>query len=416
MFATYAQVLRLPGTFRFSAAGMLARLQIAMNGIGIVVLVSLTRDSYALAGVIAALYALSSAAVGPQISRLIDALGQRRIVRLQLMVNVPAVAALILVVQLTTLTWPVYPLAVLAGATQPIIGSLVRARWSARLRGTDQLRTAFAWESLIDEAIFIVGPPLATVLALSLFPSAALVAASVATVVGTSALLAQRSTEPVPSGRTEGLRGRSALLLPGVAGLALVFVFFGGIFGSMEVVTVAFTAEAGQPGAAGLALALYAVGSLITGLLFGAARLRMPLARQFLLGTIAVAVVTAPLPFLGTVVLVGAGLFLAGSACSPALILGMSLVDRIVPPERLTEAMSWTGSGIAVGIALASPLAGVLVDGNGGAGIGYLVTAGCAVGAALTALLLHRTLSRAVRSGPEVVLAASTAPGVAPAP
>ncbi|GAA1995649.1 MFS transporter [Nakamurella flavida] len=389
---------------------MLARLQIAMNGIGLVVLVSLTRDSYALAGGIAALYALSNAAVGPQISRLIDARGQRRIVRLQLAVNVPAVVGLILVIQLSTLTWPAFPLAVVAGATQPIIGSLVRARWSTKLRGTDELRTAFAWESLVDEAIFIVGPPLATVLALSLFPSAALVTASVATVIGTWWLLSQRSTEPVPSGRTGGLRGRSALLLPGVGGLALVFVFLGGIFGSMEVVTVAFTAEAGQPGAAGLALALYAVGSLITGLIFGAARIAMPIARQFLLWTILLAVVTAPMPFLPSVVLVGAGLFLAGSACSPALILGMSLVDRIVPPERLTEAISWTGSGLAVGIALSSPLAGVLVDADGSAGIGYVVTAGCAVAAALTALALHRTLTRAVRGGDEVVLATSGGP------
>ena len=45
----------------------------------------------------------------------------------------------------------------------------------------------------------------------------------------------------------------------------------------------------------------------------------------------ALAVVTAPLPFLGTVWLVAIGLFVAGIACSPVLISGMALIERIVP-------------------------------------------------------------------------------------
>ena len=95
MFGKYVQVLRRPGAVRFTAAGMLARLQMSMAGIGAVMLLSAERDSFAIAGAVTAIYALSAAVIGPPISRLIDSFGQSRVVPLQLAVHVPAIAAII---------------------------------------------------------------------------------------------------------------------------------------------------------------------------------------------------------------------------------------------------------------------------------------------------------------------------------
>src|SRR6476646_3947053 len=108
----------------------------------------------------------------------------------------------------------------------------------------------------------------------------------------------------------------------------------------------------------------------------------------------ALAVVTSPLPFLGSIWLVAIGLFVAGIACSPVLISGMALVERIVPGARLTESMAWATSGLAVGIAVATPLAGVIID-NYGAQTAYWVTSGCAIGALLIAGLVFTSLRRA---------------------
>ena len=47
-----------------------------------------------------------------------------------------------------------------------------------------------------------------------------------------------------------------------------------------------------------MVLAVYAVGSLLAGLVFGALALRATLLRQFMIATATLAVVTAPLPFL----------------------------------------------------------------------------------------------------------------------
>jgi predicted MFS family arabinose efflux permease len=415
VFGTYAKVLRRPGAIRFSAAGMLARMQMSMAGLGAVMLLSAERGSFAIAGAVSAIYALSAAVIGPQISRLIDVYGQSKVVPLQLAVHVPAIAGLIAVALATSLNWPLFVLAFVAGAAQPIMGPLVRARWSAQLHGTPLLRTAFAWESLVDEAVFILGPPLATIVALQITSSAALVLATILLIVGTLLLLTQKSTEPTPSGRQNAAKGRSAILLPGIGGIAAIFVLLGGIFGSFEVTTVAFTKEAGVPGAAGAVLALYAAGSLIAGLIFGALALRASLLKQFMIAVAVLAVVTFPLPFLGSVWLVAVGLFVAGIACSPVLISGMALIERIVPGQRLTESMAWATSGLAVGIAVASPLAGVIID-QYGAGPAYWVTSGCAVGSFLVACVVFRSLRRAQAGAADVDrLLAAGSPASTPA-
>ena len=270
---------------------------------------------------------------------------------------------------------------------------------------------------MIDEAVFIIGPPLATVVALQINPSAGLLLATIMLIVGSVLLLSQRSTEPKPSGRHTAGRGRPAVLLPGVAAVAAVFVMMGALFGSFEVTTVAFTKEAGVPEAAGVVLALYAVGSLLAGLVFGALTLRASLLRQFVIATAVLALVTAPLPFLPQVWQIAIGLFVAGIACSPVLISGMAFIERVVPTGRLTESMAWVTSGVAVGIAVASPLAGVVID-RFGAHTAYWVTSGAALGAVLVALAFLPSLRRAQAAAAEpaerVLAAGEPSPTVSP--
>jgi hypothetical protein len=394
VFGPYLKVLRLPGAARFSAAGLLARMQMSMIGVGAVLLISAVRDSYGLAGAVSASYAVAGAVISPQISRFIDAHGQRKVVPIQLGVHVPALAAMILIGVSTPMNWPILALAMVAGATQPNVGPLVRARWSAMLSGTPQLRTAFAWESLIDEVVFIFGPVLATFLALQLFPAAALIAATTFLTVGALFLIRQTMTEPPASGRLRGSGGRPAIFLPGVGGIVAIFVLLGGVFGSLEVATLAATQAAGHAGSAGLLLALYSLGSLLSGLVFGALNVRASLLRQFVGAITALALVSMPLVFLGSLWQLAIGLFVAGLAVAPALISGMSLTERIVPAARLTESMGWVGSGIALGLAVSMPAAGYLSD-NYPPRYAYLVLSGCAVMGFLVALTVLRGLRRA---------------------
>lgn len=398
VFGTYVAVLKTPGAARFSAAAFLGRSQMSMIGLGAVLLLQAERGSYAIAGTVSAIYALSMAVISPQASRLIDIFGQRRILRIQLALHVPMMSVLITLAMSPAPNWVLYVLAFLTGGVQPNLGALVRARWSAKLTGSGRLRTAFAWESMLDEVIFIAGPPLATFLVIAVFPSAAMIVATVILAVGTWWFASLRDSEPKPVGRhAHQARQRPAIALPGVAAVALVYVFIGSIFGSFEVTTVAFSSQHGHRGIAGLLLAANSVGSLAGGLIFGALALRATLLRQFVVMLSMLAVVTLPLPWLTSVPLLAAGALVAGVAVAPVLISGVSLIERIVPAARLTESMSWPTAGLAVGLAISSPAAGYIVDGHA-ASMAYWITCGCASLAAVTAFVQLGPLRRAIRA------------------
>jgi MFS family permease len=360
----YRSVLALPGALAFSAAGFVARLPIAMMGLGIVLLLSAVSGSYALAGAVAGTFSLLAALIGPQLARLVDRLGQARVLVPLIAVHACAMVALMVAAVSDAPRWVLFGCAALAGGSMPNIGSLVRARWSHLVGGTGGLHTAYSFEAVIDEMIFILGPVLVTVLATQVHRLAGLSAVVVVTVVGGLWLAAQRGTEPPPS-RATGRAGGSAIRVPGVVVITAVFGALGSLFGSFEVTVVGFTSAEGQRGAAGLVLATYALGSLIAGVGYGAVRWRARLDRRFLVGVTAMGLSLLPLPFVGGVApLVGLA-FVAGFAISPTLIAAMSLVESLVPASRLTEGLAWTITGIGLGLTVGSAVSGWAIDAMG---------------------------------------------------
>src|SRR5947209_3456397 len=75
----YAEIFRIPGAWRFSAAGLIGRMPMAMFGLGIVLLISAETGKYGVAGAVAAAGSFGYAFVTPLIARLVDSRGQRRI-------------------------------------------------------------------------------------------------------------------------------------------------------------------------------------------------------------------------------------------------------------------------------------------------------------------------------------------------
>lgn len=60
--------------------------------------------------------------------------------------------------------WIMFIAAGVAGACIPPVSSMLRTRWTYLLKGSPRLPTALAFESVIDEFTFIVGPVLVTFL------------------------------------------------------------------------------------------------------------------------------------------------------------------------------------------------------------------------------------------------------------
>lgn len=398
MFNTYRRVLSLPGALLFSLTGLVARLPISMVSLGIVLLVSARTGSYAYAGGISAACIVAAAFGSPLQGRLADARGQHVMLPVVTAVFTSGMLALIVSVEREWPTPVPHLCAAWTGFALPQVGSLVRARWTYLVDGGNRLKTAFAFEAVVDEAIFISGPVLVTVLATLVDPFAGLAFAAAAGLVGGLALAVQTRTAP-PVRRSGGTGSPQqaigwAMLLP----LCLAAVGSGCMFGAGEVVTVAFATQEGARGASGALLAVWAAASLVAGLVVGAVDLGSGPLRQFRVASLALVVTLAPLVVVPNVLLAGVTLFVSGFAISPMLVAQMSLLEQVVPRSRLTEGMSWFSMGMAGGVALGGAASGWMVD-EFGASLAFLVPVAAAAVAAAVAWTVRNPTEKPEQRG-----------------
>ncbi len=403
MLTTYRRVLSLPGALAFSTSGLVGRLPISMISLGIVLLVSTRTGSYSLAGYVSAAYILANAVMAVAQGRLTDRFGQARVLPAGAVVSSASLGLLMWSVETDRGAASAVVFAVLTGASMPVVGSAVRARWTHVVADKTQLQTAFAYEAVMDEVVFMLGPTLVTLLATAVHPLLGLATAAVAGVAGTLALAAQRRTEPPPHARHPVRSERPRLPWPTLVPMVVAAAAVGSLFGSVEVATVAFAESLDAKQVSGLLLATWAFGSLVSGVVTGAVTWKADNATRFRWGLLALALSVLPLPFLGGLVVMGAVLFVAGFAISPTLIALMALTEEVVPASRLTEGMSIIHTGMAAGIAPGAALAGLVID-RAGASTSYWVPVASGLlgaGAAFTAAAAahRRAAGRARRAG-----------------
>lgn len=363
MVGPYRGLFNGPGVKGFVLAGFIGRMPMSMLGIGIVLLISGLTESYATAGAVAATTNVSFAVAAPLTARLVDRFGQARVIVPFSIVNGLSLAALMLSAFFGLPEWTLYAAGLSVGATSLSLGGMVRARWSALHGGSAKLHTAFAFESVADEMIFVAGPALVTVLATAVNPYMGLLVALVCMLGGSLALAAQRRTQP-PARPGESGAGM-AILIPGIALLSCVYLALGAVFGSIDLITVAFAEEHGVKGAAGFLLAAIASGSMASGLWFGSRHWRLSLRRRFVRALGLLVVGLLPIMFIGDARIMAVGLFLAGLSISPTLITGFSITERLVPSAVLTEGLAWISTSIGFGVAIGAWAGGRLTEAFG---------------------------------------------------
>ncbi|MER5945220.1 MFS transporter [Streptomyces sp. NPDC001904] len=399
--ANYRILLRTPGAAAFFLAGCVGRVGLAMTGLGIVWLVHARTGSYSTAGLVTGCFAVTDALAGPQIGRLVDRFGERRVVPYALGAHAAAVALLFA-------GGPV-PVAAtagaLAGATLPQISALSAARWAALLRGTGQdaaLPGAFALESLANGLSFLVGPALVSTAGAAGHPGLGSGLAAALVIGGGLAFTLQRRTAPPVADRGERRHAGRALRGPAFAGLVASTLALGVYFGAMQVSVSAYAVGRGTPD---LAPVLYAVSnctSLVGGWVYGARRWRAAPVRQRAVAAAGLLLACLPLTVLDDPVPLGCALALTGLAVPPLLAVTSVLTEAAVPRAVLTQAFTWLGSASAGGSAGAAALAGRAVD-AGGAHAGFMVAGGAVAGVVVLAVgapsRLRCGVVRRVRAG-----------------
>ncbi|WP_445282871.1 MFS transporter [Streptomyces sp. DSM 118148] len=384
----YRGLFSRPGTLAFTAGNLVARLPMGMFGVSAVVMIAGARGSYALAGAVTAVGLAATGVAGPWVARLVDRHGQARIAVPATLTAVLGSLALLLCVRYDAPGWTLFA-AYAATAATPNIGGLSRARWAHLLREDPAaLHTANSFEQAADELCFMLGPVLASFLTGTFFPEAGTLTGAVLLLAGMLLFTAQRATEPPPAARS---KARSPLRSPGIPALLACFVATGMVFGSMEVVTIAYADAQGHRAAAGLVLALQAAGSCAAGLLYGALK---PAGLGLPRCLLAMAVLMT-LPWLaaattGSLVALAGALLVAGMATAPTMVTAMTLVQSRTPAGRLNEGMSLVVTGLLTGIACGSATGGWAAE-HGPPATGFAVPAAAAALALVIGVAQRRT-------------------------
>ncbi|EHN72928.1 transporter [Streptomyces sp. NRRL WC-3753] len=386
----YRRLLSIPGARAFTIGNLVARLPMGMFSVSAVVMIAGTRGSYALAGAVTATGLAATALVAPWTARLVDRYGQARVALPATLFAALGSVALLLCVRYGAPAWTLFA-AYAATATTPNTGGMARARWAHLLEGdADALHTANSFEQAADELCFMLGPVLAAFLCTALFPEAGTLVGVVLLVTGMLLFTARRSTEPPARPRPTA---KAPFRVPGIPSLLVVCLAMGGVFGAMEVVTIAFADAQGHRAAAGVVLALQAAGSCAAGLLYGAVKPAGP-AEHRLPWCVAAMTALLTLPLLaaslsGSLPLLALTLLVGGMATAPTMVTTMTLVQHRTPEGRLNEGMTLAVTGLLGGIACGSAAGGWTVE-HVSPTAAYVVPVTAAAVALLLALLPTR--------------------------
>lgn len=164
--------------------------------------------------------------------------------------------------------------------------------------------------------------------------------------------------------------------IPAVQLIIASLLFMGLLFGAAEIVIVAFTEHHGSPNSASYVAAIFAIGSLLGAVLYGARLWPGSTPVKIMVTYWWIGLGTIPMLLAPNIPAMAVAVFITGLAISPGMIVSNLFVEQIAPSNKLTEAFAWLGSAMATGAAIGSIIAGYLVDEIGIRGAQWSVVAG----------------------------------------
>jgi MFS family permease len=387
----YRDLLRIPGVAALMLAAFVGRMPYAMNVLAVILLLRAAGFDYAEVGIVTAASGLSVGVAAPIMGRVIDRVGQTKVLLVAAAFTAVSGTAFVVAVLEGAGATLVTLLAFVAGLCVPPVSPSLRALLPG-LVGRERLDSAFALDALLLELVFVTGPLLTAGIATAISPQVAFltgVTLQAAGGLGVAASPYSRAWRPEP--HEPGTRRAAALSTPGIRVLVLALALTAVALGVLEIGIPAFAERHATRDDAGWLFALMSVGSLAGGLWYGARKWGLPPHVRFLVVTSVLTAGLAPLPLAGSTPVFAVLVVVAGLGLAPSTAAAYSLIGDLAPSGAVTEAYSWQIVGYVAGSAAGSWLAGVIVE---QVGIGAALA--CAPLAAALGVLLALAGRRAI--------------------
>lgn len=392
----YRAALTAPGARWPVLASLLARLPIAMISLALMLYVHRRTGSFAVAGLASAGELIGIAAGSVVQGRLIDRFGPTRPLLSVIALFAGSVTATITAIESGAPTPLIVGLAVLAGITQPTVGSASRALWTRLVPAGPVRQAAFAYEAISLEVFFILGPGLAGILTTVAWPGTGVLVGAACMAIGSAGF----ALTPVvrrwrPARETDlgaaGVGRLGALASPGMRTVAVAALGFGVVIGFVEVAIPAATTNLGHPAAGGPLLSLWSIGSVLAGVAYGMRPWPRPMHLRLpaLLGGFAALVALLALP--GTMGWLAATMMLAGTLITPQSTAHSAAIEQVAPAGTEAEAFGWVITAVTLGSAVGQSTSGQLVEAVG-PGSAFLAAAGAGLALAGVLWVRRRTV------------------------
>jgi MFS family permease len=348
----YLELLRLPGAVRLIVSSAPARLSYAMSGLAVFFHVQQLTHSLSIAGFAVGSYSLVSSLTAAIRGHAVDRWGQTT--PLALLVPGFAVACWLLGYVANDASSSIV-LAGVMGLLAPPINLSIRPLWK-ELVSADQVRTAYALDSVMMNATSLIGPALGSWAALRFGGPLAMSITGGLMLIGGGALLSSKiSREWVPEARVPGEVG--IFKSPGMRLLAFEAILIGLGFGLLDVAIPSAASLADMAAWAAPSLGAIALGGLFGGIAAGSYFKNIAPARGLYLTSFAFSVVSVPLFLLPPGPITVVAMLILGLPIGATQVYYLEVVDMVRPRGAAVAAMGtmWTieGSAVAAGNSLA---------------------------------------------------------------
>jgi MFS family permease len=393
--AAYRELLQIRRARLPLIASIVGRLPIALSGLAAIFLVQAETGSFASAGIVEACYTVGAAIGLPAQGRLVDRIGQTRVLVPSSLLSAAALAGFVIAARDGASLAVIGALNVVAGLAVPPLSQCMRGLWGSLLDDEHSLQTAYALDAVVIEVAFITGPLLAAVAAASISPSAAVILGLILSLVGGLLFAASEASR---TWRAAGgpRHWAGPLRAPGIWVLLGASFGFGVANGALALALTAFGSQHGATEIVGPFISIQAVASMLGGIWYGARRWNSPPEDRYPRLNLLLALGFVPLVFAATLPQMGVVMLVAGLAIAPAAAVEYVLIDRLAPRGTSTEAFGWVITATVLGSGIGSGLGGAIVN-TGHVRLGFVL----ALAGAVLAWIASAVGRAALRPSPE---------------